>query len=135
MTRMRIARECRQWSLAEVGNRTQTARGDLSKWERGIGAPYPAARRRLARTLGIQAEWLQENIPDSIARVTVRTVREQQAFRAGLRIPPDELVQEIGREAARELVARFPGWSLPTKDQFRRLAGAADRAWRRARAS
>lgn len=134
MTRLRIARLCRGWSLSELARRSRTTKTDLSRWERCLDEPYPAARRRLAQVMQLRGEALLEDIPDDVAAATVEDVRVHRRFRDALQIHPDSLVSRLDFEAARDLVRRWGGWSLPTLDQFENLRGRSDRAWRRAAA-
>ncbi len=55
MTRLKSERLARGWSQITLAYKARVANSDVSKWERGIGVPYPSQARRIAKVLGVRA--------------------------------------------------------------------------------
>jgi transcriptional regulator with XRE-family HTH domain len=65
MTKLEAIRRERGWSqtrLAAAAGRLSA--GDISRFERGYGRPYPAQAQRLAEVLGIGADELLDRAAD-----------------------------------------------------------------------
>ena len=65
MTRLRVERLKRGWSLQKMGSVAEVQGSEISKFERLILKPYPVQLERLARVLGIPGEELLEEVPGS----------------------------------------------------------------------
>jgi ribosome-binding protein aMBF1 (putative translation factor) len=72
MTRLKYERLRRGWSQIVLAYKAKVANTDVSRWERGMGIPYPSQAQRLEKVLGVdRSELLVQVNSDVLSELTV----------------------------------------------------------------
>ena len=119
MTKMRLGRKGRGWTLRETAKRAGVAYQDLWAWETGRKPVYPKAAKRLGPLLGYRPGDLQDEVPDATANGILRGMTKRRRLHKLLRMEAEVFAAEVGDVShARDIISRWGGWRIPTAKEF-----------------